>query len=136
MGLPSLDGQSTELQDRWVLGVGTVYPVELQRLKQTFQVDKERHSVTKEDTHRVLAEKARRSGGWSNTRHGGEYRRPGHVVLDPNTKQGRKTLKRVNKLSFVVDVQRGKKIRDQPTSAGVQKRAPRQSAGAQKQPMK
>jgi len=104
-------------------------------LKQTFQVDKERRSVMKEDTHRVLAEKARKSGGWSNTRHGGEYRRPGHAVLDPNTKQGRKTLKRVNKLSFVVGVRRGKIIRDQPTSAGVQKRAPRQSAGAQKQPM-
>ncbi len=36
-------------------------------LKQTFQVDKERRSVMKEDTHRVLAEKARKSGGWSNS---------------------------------------------------------------------
>jgi hypothetical protein len=106
------------------------------QLKQTFEVDKERRSVMKEDAHRALGEKARKSGVWSNTRHGGEYRRPGHAVLDPNTKQGRKTLKKVNKLSLVVCVRRGKIICAQQKSAGVQKRAPRQSAGAQKQPRK
>jgi hypothetical protein len=99
------------------------------RLKQTFEVDKERRSVMKEDAHRALGEKARKSGVWSITRHGGEYRRPGHAVLDASTKQGRKTLKKVDRLSVVVGVRRGKVICAQPQSAGVQKRAPRQSAG-------
>jgi hypothetical protein len=47
------------------------------RLKQTFEVDKDRRSVMKEDAHRAIGEKAQRSGVWTNTRHGGEYRRPG-----------------------------------------------------------
>ena len=105
-------------------------------LKQTFEVDKERRSVMKEDAHRALGEKARKSGTWGNSRHGGEYRRPGHAGVDPNTKQGRKTLKKVNKLVLVVGMRRGNIFCAQPKSAGIQKRAPRQSAGAQKQPRK
>ena len=98
------------------------------RLKQTFEVDKERRSVMKEDAHRAIGEKAQRSGVWTNTRHGGEYRRPGHAVLDTNTKQGRQTLKKVAKLCVVVSMRRGEITCAKPQSAGVQKRAPRQSA--------
>ena len=90
----------------------------------------------KEDAHRALGEKARKSGTWGNSRHGGEYRRPGHAGVDPNTKQGRKALKKVNKLVLVVGMRRGNIFCAQPKSAGIQKRAPRQSAGAQKQPRK
>ena len=95
----------------------------------TYNVDKELRSVMKEDAHRAIGDEARERGGWSNIRDCGEYRRPGHSSLDPNTKQGKRTLRKVNKLSGVILARRGKQ--PQP-SAGVQKRAPRQTAGARR----
>ena len=66
-------------------------------------------SVMKEEAHRVKGDKAQESGGWSDFRHGSEYQRPGHhdPSLDPNTKQGRQTLKKVGKLSGVIGARRG-----------------------------
>ena len=95
----------------------------------TYNVDKELRSVMKEDAHRAIGDEARERGGWSNIRDCGEYRRPGPSSLDPNTKQGKRTLRKVNKLSGVILARRGKQ--PQP-SAGVQKRAPRQTAGARR----
>ena len=98
----------------------------MQRLSET---DKELRSVLKEDAFRIIGDNAKRKGGWSNTRHGGEYRRPGHSVLDPGTKQGKKTLRRVARQIQEIGARTGRHITC-ASSAGVSKRAPRQTSGA------
>jgi hypothetical protein len=90
--------------------------------------DKELRSVLKEEAFRAIGDNAKRNGGWGNTRHGGEYRRPGHSILDPNTKQGKKTLKRAAKLIHEIGARTGRLITSM--SAGVNKCAPRQTARA------
>jgi hypothetical protein len=101
----------------------------MQRLSET---DKELRSVLKEDAFRIIGDNAKRKGGWSNTRHGGEYRRPGHSVLDPGTKQGKKTLRRVARQIQEIGARTGRHITcaQSASSAGVSKRAPRQTSGA------
>ena len=90
--------------------------------------DKELRSVLKEEAFRAIGDNAKRNGGWGNTRHGGEYRRPVHSILDPNTKQGKKTLKRATELIQKIGERTGRLL----TSAGVTKRASRRTASAPK----
>ena len=64
---------------------------QFRRLWATFEVDKVKRSVMKEDAKRKLAAVAlnSKSGGWTNTNHGGDYRRPGHADIDPNQAKGK-----------------------------------------------
>jgi hypothetical protein len=85
---------------------------QLGRLAATFEVDKEKRSVMKEVAQRKLALVALKSkrGGWASTNHGGEYRRPGHAVLDPKKlkQQTKQFLTRIDgrKMGVTVTIQK------------------------------
>jgi hypothetical protein len=72
---------------------------QFKRLWATFNVDKVKRSVMKADAKRKLAEKAlnSKSGGWTATNHGGEYRRPRHAHIDPEHATGKTRLKILGK---------------------------------------
>ena len=97
-------------------------------LQSTYEVDSVTRSVMKEDMNRQVAEAASRKGGWADTHHGGEYRKPGHADVNPDTVKGKGAIKRLYKKTRIVLERQGMV----GISAGVQKRAPRQTAGVQK----
>ena len=75
---------------------------QFKRMAATFEVDKEKRSVMKEDAHRKLAAAAlkSKSGGWPVTNHGAvEYRRPGHSEIDPGKTKGKTHLNRLSRIA-------------------------------------